>query len=368
MVDSTASSRERDALEDGTGFDGMHMGTQATSPEGFFVGWTPGRVADPGRDDLAWKLEPGTDLVLQVHLRPTGVPEIVRPRIGLYLADAPPAEMPVVIMLENKELDIPAGDEAWVAEERFRTPVDVEALTIYPHAHYIGRRVRSWAELPSGGQRELLSIGEWDFNWQDQYRFAEAISIPAGSEIVMQWTFDNSADNPRNPNDPPKRVTFGPQSTDEMAELNIQVLPADPADRPALTQALGELYRAADAAFLVRSARQRGDEMARAGLWLDALEAYRAALREADDPEILQRMAAVIVAMGDAHGAVIVAERAVRAAPQSARALLTLARAYALSSRRDAARDAAERALDAARREGLDAVADSARAVLGRPR
>jgi len=366
MVDTTSSSRERDAADpDATGFDGMHLGTFAGSPDGFFVGWTPGRVPDPGRDDLAWRLDPGTDLVLQVHLRPTGEPETVQPRLGLYLSDTAPTELPVVIMLENKNLDIPAGDSAWIAEERFTTPVDVEALTIYPHAHYIGRRINSWAELPSGERRTLLSIDDWDFNWQDQYRYAEPVQIPAGSEIVMQWSFDNSAANPRNPFAPARRIMFGPESTDEMAELNVQVLPRDPADRPALVAALRALYRTADAHFMAHSARDRADALAQEGRWSDALATYREALLEANDPAIMERMAAMLVALGDGPAAVLVAEQSAALGGRDARLSLTLARAYRLVGRVADARATAASGVVLANQLAHTALADSLNLLLG---
>lgn len=360
MVDSTAASRTEDARDPETGFDGMDVGTGARSPDGFFVGWTPGRVTDPGRPDLAWRLEPGTDLVLQLHLRPTGREEVVRPRLGLYLADGAPEEQPVVIMLENKNLDIPPGDPAYVATERFRVPVDVEALTIYPHAHYVGRRIRSWAELPGGGRRELIRIDDWDFNWQDQYRFAEPIPIPAGSEVVMEWTFDNTAANPRNPFDPPRRITFGPESTDEMAELNIQVLPVDPADRSRLVDELMQFYRGAEARRVVEGALERGDRLSREGRWSQALDAYREALLEANDPNVMVRMAEAFRSMGDAASAVFVAERAVQLlGDASPRALLTLARAYQAAGRSEEARETARRGVDLLGGARGSAVADS---------
>lgn len=365
MVDSTSSSRERDAAESGAGFDGMHLGTFAESPGGFFVGWTPGRVPDPGRPDLAWRLEPGTDLVLQVHLRPTGVRERVQPRLGLYLTDEAPAELPVVIMLENKNLDIPAGDTAWIAEERFRTPVDVQALTIYPHAHYIGRRIQSWAELPTGERRTLLAIDDWDFNWQDQYRYARPVDIPAGSDIVMQWSFDNSDRNPRNPFSPARRITFGPESTDEMAELNLQVLPRDPDDRPALVAALQALYRTADAHFMMLSARDRGDALAEQGKWGEALEAYRAALLEANDPTVMERMAAMLVLLGEGPSAVLVAEQAAALGGLDARLSLTLSRAYAMAGRIAEAEAAATSGLRLARERNQVMLTDSLTLFLG---
>ncbi len=366
MVDETASSRTRDAQDPSPGFDGMDAGATAGSPDGFFVGWTPGRLTDPGREDLAWRLEPGTDLVLQLHLRPTGREEVVRPRLGLYLAEEVPDEVPVVIMLEKKELDIPPGEPAYVAQERFRLPVDAHALTIYPHAHYLGRSVRSWAELPDGGWQELLRIDDWDFDWQDQYRFREPILLPAGSEVVMEWTFDNTAENPRNPFEPPRRVTFGPESTDEMAELAIQVLPVDPEDRPRLVADLMQFYRGADAQWVVENARDRGDRLAGEGRWSEALDAYREALLEANDPTVMVLMAEAFLGMEDAGSAVFVAERASQElGGADPRALLTLARAYEAARRGDDARDAARRGLEAAGVSRGSPLADSLAILAG---
>lgn len=366
MVDSTSSSRTQDARDPGTGFDGMDAGSGAGSPDGFFIGWTPGRLTDPGRPDLAWRLEPGTDLVLQLHLRPTGREETVKPRLGLYLAEAVPDRMPVVIMLENKTLDIPPGEASYVARERFRLPVDVEALTIYPHAHYVGRAIRSWAELPDGGRRELIRIEDWDFDWQDQYRFRDPIPLPAGSEVVMEWTFDNSAGNPRNPFDPPQRITFGPESTDEMAELAIQVLPVNPADRSRLVADLMQFYRGAEAQIVAEGARERGDRLAGEGRWEEAVDAYREALREANDPLIMARMAEAFLGMKDSASAVFVAERAVQLLGDSSpRALLTLARAYGAAGRDDDARDAARRGLAVLGRGGGSPLADSLALLAG---
>lgn len=347
MVDATEASRTMDAAQPGPGFDGMDAGGSAGSPDGFFLGWTPGRLTDPGRPDLAWRLDPGTDLVLQLHLRPTGREETVRPRLGLYLTDEVPREQPVVIMLENKALDIPPNEPAWVARERFRIPVDVEALTIYPHAHYLGRSVRSWADLPDGSRRELLRIDDWDFDWQDQYRFQDPVELPAGSEVVMEWIFDNTAENPRNPFDPPRRVAFGPESTDEMAEIAIQVLPSEPSDRARLVTDLARLYRGADARWLADDARSRGDGHAAEGRWSEAIEAYREALLEANDPSVLVPLAEAFLGAGDAASALVVAERASRnLADTGPRALLTLARAYRAAGRIDDARSAARRGLD----------------------
>ena len=96
--------------------------------------------------------------------------------------------------------------------------------------HYLGKRVEATATLPDGREEPLLRIDDWDFNWQDEYRYRDPIHLPAGTRLRVRFTFDNSTANPRNPHDPPVTVGFGPQATDEMAELMLQVLPVGDAD------------------------------------------------------------------------------------------------------------------------------------------
>jgi tetratricopeptide (TPR) repeat protein len=92
----------------------------------------------------------------------------------------------------------------------------------------------------------LLDIPEWNFDWQDEYRYTEPVPLPAGTRLDMRFDYDNSADNPRNPSAPPRRVRYGPRSTDEMAELLLQVVPRDPADAARL-EADFERWRIRDA-------------------------------------------------------------------------------------------------------------------------
>jgi hypothetical protein len=92
----------------------------------------------------------------------------------------------------------------------------VEAVGIIPHAHLICKSVEGWAILPNAKRLELLKIDDWDFNWQDQYRYAPPLRLPADTRLGMEITNDNSEANPHNPNHPPKRVVWGPGVTDEM--------------------------------------------------------------------------------------------------------------------------------------------------------
>jgi Flp pilus assembly protein TadD/mono/diheme cytochrome c family protein len=238
LIDPTSSSRRRDRLDEKPGFDGMSAG-DAIGPGEQFISWQPGKTASPGRDDVAWRLNPGTDLVLQLHMQPTGKPEAIGASVGLFFADGPGTKHPQKLVLQSKDIDIPAGEANYRVYEQYRLPVDVYVLAVLPHAHYLARRMEAFARLPNGSQRWLLLIEDWDFNWQGDYRYKEPVLLPAGAMLTMQYTYDNSAANVRNPHQPPRRVTYGINSTDEMAELWLQVLPKNPDDLSYLQQDFG---------------------------------------------------------------------------------------------------------------------------------
>jgi tetratricopeptide (TPR) repeat protein len=93
-----------------------------------------------------------------------------------------------------------------------------------PHTHYLGKALQSYAILPDSTRQWLLRIKQWDFNWQSDYRYAKPVFLPKGTTIKMEFTYDNSTNNIHNPHQPPQRVRYGLQSTDEMGELWLQIL------------------------------------------------------------------------------------------------------------------------------------------------
>lgn len=235
LVDRSGSARRLDAADPVPGYDDRHV-DRARPPDGHFLGWAPGTVPNDVPDRLAWRLEPDADLVLKTHLVPRGEPTPVQVSVGFFFTDTVPTETPAVVQLGSQTIDIPAGASAHFVEDRYRLPVDVDLLAVYPHAHFLARSVEANAILPGGAVRPLIRIDDWDFAWQDEYRYVDPVRLPAGTVVGMRFVFDNSARNPNNPSRPPRRVRFGPRSTDEMAELMLQVLPVDAADRPALVR------------------------------------------------------------------------------------------------------------------------------------
>jgi Flp pilus assembly protein TadD len=234
-VDPTPASHRLDEADPAPGYDGVIART-AEYPDGHFLGWTPGQVAPLLPKALAWRLEPHTDLVVELHMQPSGKPEAVSPSVGLYFSDEPPTRTPAMLRLGRQSIDIPAGDAHYVVADSFVLPVDVDVEAVQPHAHYRARDVRGLATLPDGSTKRLIDIADWDFRWQHVYRFVAPMRLPKGTTVSMRYTYDNSPANARNPEHPPKRARWGQRSSDEMGDLWIQVLTRDERDLDTLSR------------------------------------------------------------------------------------------------------------------------------------
>lgn len=233
LLDRTGSSHLHE-IAPGRGFPGMDLviGRSPFDPDGNFLFWKPGGTPHVEPDGFAWRLDPGNELVLNMHLQPSGKKEQVRPSIGLYFTDKPATKYPLLVELQDDQhLDIPAGARDFPIADDFRLPLDADVLAVYPHAHYLGKLLEAWATLPDGSKKWLIRIPSWDPNWQAVYYYREPLFLPHDSVIHMRYHYDNSSANPRNPNQPPKRVRAGNQATDEMGHLWLQILPRGPGDR-----------------------------------------------------------------------------------------------------------------------------------------
>jgi len=238
-VDRTPASRRRDGQDGRPGFDGM-MWDNAQDPEGHFIGWAPGRGPIVSPEGMPWRLDASADLVIELHLVPSRKPLVIQPAIGLFLTTAPPVRTPLTLKMGSKLIDIPPGQADYAVTDSYELPVPVELMSVYPHAHYLGKEMQVTATLPDGATRTLLHIRHWSFHWQQDYRYASPIALPRGTRLTMRYTYDNSDGNEHNPRRPPVRVRVGPKSTDEMAELGLQVLPQSTADAATLVQSFVE--------------------------------------------------------------------------------------------------------------------------------
>ena len=234
LIDRTASLRRGHPTDWKDGVAGMEITVpsgDSFDPDSHFLFWKPDTAALIEPEGMPWRLDPGNDLILNMHLKPTGKPETVNATIGLYFTDKPAVAHPMLLQLEHDDsLDIPANDRDFVVEDELKLPVDVDVLGVYPHAHYLGKKMEGYATLPpvggnAGEKKWLVLIRDWDIDRQSVYRFAKPVYLPRGTVIHMRYTYDNSAANIRNPNNPPIRVRAGNRSVDEMGHLWLQVLP-----------------------------------------------------------------------------------------------------------------------------------------------
>ena len=260
-------------------------------------GWSPGKVPVMEPADTAWALEEGSDLVVQLHMVPGATAQTVQPQVGLYFSATPPTRVPIVVKLESKAIDIPAGEAAHVIEDRYVLPVDVEAVSVYPHAHYLATRMEGTATLPDGRLVPLLSIPRWNIRWQDQYRYRAPVPLPRGTTLRMRFVYDNSAANPNNRFRPPRRVLWGPLSTDEMGALWLEVVPK----------------RAGDAAILARDYTTRA-------LAAETASAELALRSRPEDATVMNRVARAYMQSGRMDEAVALLKRATAVAPRDAEA------------------------------------------------
>jgi len=186
--------------------------------------WTPGMEPAFLPDELAAAWPEKTDLVLQLHLHPSGKPEVEQSLIGIHLTDKAPNARLQMQVFSSHEIDIPPGTPDYEIRTSKTIPRDIDIFGVFPHLHLIGRSVWSEATLPDGSKVPLITINDWDFNWQYYYQYDTPVHLPAGTKIDVRWTYDNSAANLANPSDPPKRVTYGEQTVDEMAFLIFDVI------------------------------------------------------------------------------------------------------------------------------------------------
>ena len=229
LVDRGEVLRQREA-EPGAGFGGMEIRieSQVFDPDSHLLFWKPGTVPYVEPEGMALRLDKGTDLVLNTHMQPSGKPEIIQPTIGLYFASQPATKFPMLLQLENDaKLDIPAGDKNFLVGDDFTLPVDVDLIALYPHAHYLGKDMQAIATLPNGTKETLIHIPRWNLNWQAVYRYQKPLRLPKGTTVSLRYMYDNSAENPMNPNHPPVPVKGGNRSIDEMCHLWLQVLPVN---------------------------------------------------------------------------------------------------------------------------------------------
>lgn len=248
IADMTDDSRKRDAADPKPGFEQIMAGGTQSQPKSwsqklknrlqnllpgqkpksrkrrqvvYINGWLPGMTPNVLPKGTGALLPKGKDVVLLMHYYRTGKVEQDRSKIGLYFLDEPNPIRVYTKDISKRKFTIPAGEQRYELKPRGTLPEDIYLVSIIPHMHFLGSEMKVTAILPTHEEIPLVWIKNWDFNWQDVYNYKELLFLPKGTEIRVNAAFDNSAGNPRNPNDPPKPVSFGYNTTDEMCAARL---------------------------------------------------------------------------------------------------------------------------------------------------
>jgi hypothetical protein len=184
-------------------------------PSDFLVGYAPGQPAEilhPGEGKL---IKAGSDIVFEVHYTPNGTATTDQTKLGLVFAKAPPIERVLTLSASNGTFKIPPGDPNYEVDATFSVRKDVKLVGLHPHMHSRGKAFEYRLVFPDGRRETILSVPSYNWHWQLWYNLAEPIDLPQGTKIECTAHFDNSPNNPENP-DPTKAVIWGQQSWDEM--------------------------------------------------------------------------------------------------------------------------------------------------------
>lgn len=177
--------------------------------------YAPGSLPDNWPQDFAKLIPAGSDIVLQMHYTTHGHPTEDQTTIGLVFSKYPPEKRVLTLQLTNDRFLIPPGDPDHRVEVHGSLPNDALLLSFFPHMHLRGKTFEYNILEPNGKIRTLLRIPHYDFYWQLSYRLADPILLKAGTVLQAIATFDNSKNNPHNP-DPDSAVTWGEQTWAEM--------------------------------------------------------------------------------------------------------------------------------------------------------
>ena len=230
--------------------------------ESWISGWAAGAPPAEFPDGTARLIKSGRKLIGDFHYHPYGEASTDKTRVGIYYAKQEEIEKEFVnLWILNADFKIPAGDPNYSAKASYVFPQDVEIRALAPHMHYRGKDMSYTATYPDGRQEKLLSVSRYDFNWQNGYEFITPIAAPAGTRIDVVAHWDNSPDNPSNP-DPTVDVTWGPQSTDEMLIGFLDYVVKEGISPEPISLVLGKLAELAEAypgeAWRVDITRQPG--------------------------------------------------------------------------------------------------------------
>jgi hypothetical protein len=198
----------------------------------FLVGYAPGSPAEVLRPGQGKLVKAGSDIVFQLHYTANGTAGKDHSKIGLVFATSPVDKRVMTVAAQTTKFAIPAGAASHPVPASITLHADSELLTLLPHMHLRGKAMTYKVVYPTGESEVLLSVPKYDFSWQLWYELDKPKMLPKGTKIEVVGVFDNSANNPANP-DPNKEVHWGEQSWEEMmmgffdVAIDVKMNPVD---------------------------------------------------------------------------------------------------------------------------------------------
>lgn len=220
-IDTTGASVALDEKDPGPGYTSFGgPGFAITNANAATLGgWAPGARPFALPEGIAYSLPANSRVVLQVHYHPHhGQPLPDKTEIGIYFAKEKPKKLLRILPVINQSFTIPPNDANYEVKATFPIPVPVKThlWVIAPHMHLLGRKMNVVATMPDGAKQCLINIDDWDFHWQGMYRYKDGLAMPAFVRFSLSAIYDNSEGNAKNPSFPPKAVSWGEETTDEM--------------------------------------------------------------------------------------------------------------------------------------------------------
>jgi hypothetical protein len=218
-IDTTGEADRLDGKDGQPGYTCFGGPLVTLSIGGLLGGWAPGAQPTRLQDGIAVLLPAKARIVMQVHYHPGGKVAPDQTSFGLYYAPRDVVQQRLVnIPIVNTTFTIPPGANAYEVKASF--PIlpflTGKAILVAPHMHLLGKQIRLDLQLRDGTRQPLILIDNWDFNWQGFYTFQEPVTLPSGASVQLSAIYDNSENNPRNPNSPLKAVRWGEGTEDEM--------------------------------------------------------------------------------------------------------------------------------------------------------
>jgi hypothetical protein len=224
MVDptgvSSGLSSRRGSSGEGDGYP--CFGGPGFRVDGYLGGWAPGARPWDLPEGVGMLLPKGARVVFQLHYHNAKLtPQADQTELRLRAAKGPVRQRLQFMRVGQFSLTIPAGNPRFGTEAGSFIGRPIQLIAIHPHMHLLGREMKVWARMKDESLKPLIRIDDWDFNWQGFYWFRTPVSLPVASWIEMSAAWDNSEQNPQNPNKPPRDVRWGERTVDEMGHAAI---------------------------------------------------------------------------------------------------------------------------------------------------